>query len=48
MHEVLAGLQGVGCIMDDLIVSGKNHAEHLHHLAAVLDILQMHQNQKML
>ena len=25
--------------MDDLIVSGKNDAEHLHHLEAVLDRL---------
>ena len=31
MDKVLAGLQGVGCIMDDFIVSGKNDEEHFHH-----------------
>ena len=37
MDMVSAGLQGIGCIMDDLIVSGTNDAEHLHNLEAVLD-----------
>ena len=39
MDKVLAGLQGVGCLMDDLTVSGNNDEEHLHHLEAVLDRL---------
>ena len=39
MDKVLAGLQGVGCIMDDLIVSGKDDVEHLCHLEAALERL---------
>ena len=37
MGKLLVGLQGVGCIVDDLFVSGKNDAEYLHHLEAVFD-----------
>ena len=39
MDKLLAGLQGVRCIMDDLIVSMKNDAEHLHDSESVLDRL---------
>lgn len=40
MDKVLAGLQGVGCILDDLLITGKDDAEHLQNLEATLQRLQ--------
>ena len=37
MGEELAGLEGVVCHMDDILVVGRNQAEHDQRLASVLD-----------
>ena len=39
MDTVLQSLDGVKCIIDDMIVTGKNEAEHLRNLDAVLSRL---------
>ena len=39
MDTVLQGLDGVKCIIDDMIVTGKSEAEHLRNLDAVLSRL---------
>ena len=36
MSPVLTGLSGVICLMDDVLVFGKNQVEHDEHLEAVL------------
>ena len=36
MSAMLQGLQGVVCMMDDVLIFGKNHKEHDDHLEAVL------------
>lgn len=36
MSEILTGLHGVQCQMDDILVFGKDQAEHDRHLTAVL------------
>ncbi|CAC5381590.1 unnamed protein product [Mytilus coruscus] len=36
MDKVLEGLDGVGCILDDLIITGKSDEEHLKNLELVL------------
>jgi len=36
MSSVLAGLSGVVCLMDNVLVFGKNQADHDEHLEAVL------------
>ena len=38
--KVSAGLQGVGCILDDLLVMGKDDVEHLQNLEATLQQLR--------
>ena len=40
MHEVLLGLEGVICMMDDILVYGCNQAEHDSRLMAVLECLK--------
>ena len=40
MSEVLAGLQGTICIMDDILVYGANEEEHSQGLYTVLNRLQ--------
>ena len=39
MDIVLEGLESVGCILDDIIITGKNDAEHLKNLELVLNRL---------
>ncbi|CAC5398698.1 unnamed protein product [Mytilus coruscus] len=39
MDKVLEGLDGVGCILDDLIITGKSDEEHLKKLELVLNKL---------
>ena len=39
MDKVLQGLNKVGCIMDDIIITGASDEEHLSNLRAVLDRL---------
>ena len=36
MDKILEGLNGVGCILDDLIITGKSDAEHVRNLELVL------------
>ncbi|CAC5358374.1 unnamed protein product [Mytilus coruscus] len=36
MDTILEGLDGVGCILDDLIITGKSDEEHLKNLESVL------------
>ena len=40
MDQVLQGLKGCHCMLDDMIVTGATEAEHLTNLKAVLDRLQ--------
>jgi len=36
MRSLLNGMPGVVCLMDDVLIFGKSHAEHDTHLEAVL------------
>ena len=36
MNEILQGLQGVVCLVDDILVFGNNQEEHNAHLRAAL------------
>lgn len=40
MDQILQGLPGVHCILDDMIVTGKTDKEHLRNLDSVLQRLQ--------
>lgn len=40
MDQILQGLPGVHCILDDMIVTGKTDEEHLRNLDSVLQRLQ--------
>ena len=40
MSEILSGLDGTVCMMDDVLVYGKCQEEHDHRLTAVLERLQ--------
>ena len=40
MGQLLQGLKGCHCMLDDMIVTGATEAEHLTNLRAVLDRLQ--------
>lgn len=40
MDKILAGLSGVGCYLDDIIITGKDDEEHLENLQKVLDRLR--------
>ena len=42
MDQVLHGLKGVVCCLDDILVTGKNDEEHLVNLKATLDRLKQH------
>ena len=35
MDQILQGLNGVKCILDDMVITGKNDQEHLHNLDSV-------------
>ena len=39
MEQVLQGLPGVACYLDDVLIRGKNDRDHLEHLGAVLQRL---------
>ena len=39
MDRILQGLNGVKCILDDMIITGKDDREHLHNLDKVLERL---------
>lgn len=40
--QVLEGMQGTSCILDDIIIAGKNDQEHFDRLGKVLKRLQEH------
>ena len=40
MDQLLNGLTGVRCYLDDIIITGKSTEEHLNHLSQVLERLQ--------
>ena len=42
MDKILVGLPGVCCYLDDILISGKNEAEHAKNLHAVLERLTKH------
>ena len=42
MDTILQSIPGVICYLDDILVSGRDEADHLNHLAAVLERLQKH------
>ena len=42
IHKVLEGTSGTGCMLDDMIIAGKNDEEHLANLEEVLRRLQVH------
>ena len=43
MEQILQGIPSVQCILDDMIITGKNDAEHLNNLESVLSRLQQYQ-----
>ena len=42
IDQVLEGTSGTSCILDDMIITGKDDAEHLAYLEEVLRRLQLH------
>ena len=42
MDQVLHGLKGVVCYLDDILVTGKDDEEHLVNLKATLERLKQH------
>ena len=42
IDQVLDGVGGTSCILDDIIITGKNDQEHLDHVEEVLKKLQEH------
>jgi len=42
MDTILQGMDHVICYLDDILVTGRNDAEHLHTLEEVLKRLQRH------
>lgn len=40
MDQILSGLQGVQCYLDDILCTGANDEEHLHNLDAILQRLK--------
>ena len=45
MYGILQGVEGVAYYIDDIIVTGRTHAEHLEHLEEVLKCLLRHRVQ---
>ena len=42
IEQVLQGLTGVQCILDDMLITGANETEHLNNLRKVLKRLREH------
>ena len=42
MEQILPKLPGIGCYIDDILVTGKDDREHFSHLEAVLKCLKEH------
>ena len=42
MDQILEGIEGTSCILDDMIITGKNDEEHLDHLEEGLKRLKEH------
>ena len=42
IDQVLEGTSGTSCILDDMIITGKNDEEHLANLEEALRCLQVH------
>ena len=42
IDQVLDGVEGTSCILNDMIITGKNDQEHLDHLEEVLKRLKEH------
>ena len=40
IDQILQGLKGVYCILDDMVITGKNDKEHLNNLSKVLQRLE--------
>ena len=40
MDQILEGVEGTSCILDDMIITGKDDKEHLENLEEVLKRLQ--------
>ncbi|XP_033729753.1 uncharacterized protein K02A2.6-like [Pecten maximus] len=40
MDQVLQGIEGVGCILDDILITGKSDVEHCHNLHTTLQRLE--------
>ena len=40
MESLLRGLDGVSVYLDDILVTGSTHENHLHNLAAVLEQIE--------
>ena len=40
MEQILQGIPGVQCILDDMIITGCNDTQHLHDLQSVLKVLR--------
>jgi hypothetical protein len=40
MDQILQGLSGVQCVLDDMIITGKSDDEHLQNLENVLQRMQ--------
>ena len=41
MKQILQSLEGIICYLDDILIPGKDEAQHLEHLEAVLSHLEM-------
>jgi len=46
MSRMLSGLQGVACMMDDVLVFGQTKGEHDQSLGAVLERIKLTQQQE--
>jgi len=42
MDQILEGIEGTSCILDDMIITGKDDEEHLTHLEETLKRLKEH------
>ena len=42
IHTILQGLPGVQCLLDDMIITGRNDTEHFQNLENVLQRLQQY------